>query len=56
MSSRMERLRRHQRQARWIPWTLMVLRLWQLLAPLVLGYGTPELTSSGGPGVWSPTT
>lgn len=51
---RMDRLRAQQRQVLWIPWTLMMLGVWQLLAPLSLGYGNSELwaSPSGGRGVW----
>jgi hypothetical protein len=51
---RMDRLRAHQRQVLWIPWTLVLLGVWQLLAPLTLGYGNEQLwaTPSGGRGVW----
>lgn len=51
---RMDRLRAHQRQVLWIPWTLILLGVWQLFAPLTLGYDNQELwaTPSGGRGVW----
>jgi hypothetical protein len=51
---RLDRLRAHQRQVLWIPWTLVLLGFWQLLAPLSLGYSNEELwaTPSGGRGVW----
>jgi uncharacterized membrane protein len=54
MPERTDRLRAHQRQVLWIPWTLVLLGFWQLLAPLTFGYGNPELwaTPSGGRGVW----
>lgn len=51
---RMERLRAHQRQVLWIPWTLILLGFWQLAAPVTLGYDNEQLwaTPSGGRGVW----
>ncbi|MDK3257028.1 vitamin K epoxide reductase family protein [Blastococcus capsensis] len=54
MPSRMDRLRAQQRQVLWIPWTLVLLGFWQLLAPLTLGYGNEALWAqpSGGRGVW----
>jgi hypothetical protein len=54
MPGRMDRLRAHQRQVLWIPWTLVLLGFWQLLAPLTLGYGNEQLwaTPSGGRGIW----
>jgi uncharacterized membrane protein len=54
MPSRGERLRAHHRQVLWIPWTLVLLGCWQLLAPFTLGYRNDELWAvpSGGRGVW----
>lgn len=33
MPGRADRLRAHHRQVLWIPWTLVLLGLWQLLPP-----------------------
>ena len=54
MPSRDDRLRAHHRQVLWIPWTLMLLGFWQLLAPFTLGYLDADLWAvpSGGRGVW----
>ncbi|WP_046472225.1 vitamin K epoxide reductase family protein [Allosalinactinospora lopnorensis] len=53
-ADRHERLRDHQRRYLWVPWTLVLLGIWQLLAPASLGYRNDELWSvpSGGRGVW----
>lgn len=44
----------HHRQTLWIPWTLILLGTWQLLAPFTLGYGNDALWTvpSGGRGPW----
>jgi uncharacterized membrane protein len=54
MPSREDRLRAHHRQILWIPWTLMLLGFWQLLAPVTLGYLDEDrwAVPSGGRGVW----
>ena len=52
--NREQRLRAHHRQVLWIPWVLVLLGVWQVLAPATLGYRTEELWAvpSGGRGVW----
>jgi hypothetical protein len=54
MPSREDRLRAHHRQVLWIPWTLMLLGIWQLLAPVTFGYLDEDrwAVPSGGRGVW----
>jgi hypothetical protein len=54
MPSRDDRLRAHSRQVLWIPWTLVLLGCWQMLAPFTLGYREADLWAvpSGGRGVW----
>ncbi len=54
MPSREDRLRAHARQVLWVPWTLMLLGFWQLLAPFTLGYLDEQrwAVPSGGRGVW----
>lgn len=51
---RMDMLRRHHRHVLWIPWTVLLLGIWQLAAPGILGYLEPELWQrpSGGRGAW----
>lgn len=51
---REDRLRSHHRQTLWVPWTLILLGFWQLLAPVTLGYRNEDLWAvpSGGRGVW----
>jgi len=53
-ADRMEILRRHHRQTLWIPWTVIVLGCWQLLAPATFGHLEPDLWTvpSGGRGAW----
>ena len=52
--SRREMLEQHHHKTLWIPWTLMLLGVWLLLAPWSFGYGNEELwvQPSGGRGVW----
>ncbi|MDY7100626.1 MAG: vitamin K epoxide reductase family protein [Actinomycetota bacterium] len=49
-----QRLVSHHRHTLWIPWTLVLLGIWMVLAPITLGYRNPELWAvpSGGRGVW----
>ena len=49
-----EMLRMHHRQTLWIPWTFLLLGVWQLLAPVTFGHLNPELwvEPSGGRGAW----
>jgi uncharacterized membrane protein len=49
-----DRLRAHHRQVLWIPWTLVLLGFWQLVAPFTFGYRNEDLWAvpSGGRGVW----
>ena len=51
---RLEKLRMHHKQTLWIPWTLLMLGVWMVLAPFTLGYGNEALwvAPSGGRGVW----
>jgi hypothetical protein len=54
MPSRDHRLLAHHRQVLWIPWTLMLLGFWQLLAPITFGYLDEDrwAVPSGGRGAW----
>lgn len=47
-------LAQHHRQTLWIPWTLVLLGIWMLLAPVGFGHLEPEawVQPSGGRGVW----
>lgn len=49
-----EMLRDHHRLTLWIPWTLILLGLWLILAPFTLGYLNEALWTqpSGGRGAW----
>ena len=49
-----EMLERHHRNTLWIPWTLILLGVWLLIAPLTLGYLNESLWArpSGGRGAW----
>lgn len=49
-----EMLRAHHRNTLWIPWTLILLGFWLLLAPFTFGYLNEDLWTrpSGGRGVW----
>lgn len=51
---RHQMLRRHHRHTLWIPWTILALGVWQMLAPVTFGHLNPELWvhPSGGRGVW----
>ena len=51
---RYEMLRMHHRQTLWVYWTLVLLGLWQLVAPFTFGYLNEALwvDPSGGRGVW----
>ncbi|HVS66518.1 MAG TPA: hypothetical protein VMT85_23785 [Thermoanaerobaculia bacterium] len=51
---RLEMLRLHHRHTLWIPWTILALGVWQMLAPVTLGHLKPEhwVHPSGGRGVW----
>ncbi len=44
----------HHRQTLWIPWTLVLLGTWMLVAPFTFGYLNEELWTqpSGGRGAW----
>ncbi len=42
----------HHRQTLWIPWTLILLGLWVLLAPLTFEYSSADAMPSGGREVW----
>jgi hypothetical protein len=44
----------HHRQTLWIPWTLVLLGTWMLVAPFTFGYLSEELWTqpSGGRGAW----
>ena len=50
----MDMLRSHHRQTIWIPWTLMLLGVWLLVAPFTFGYLNEQLWTqpSGGRGAW----
>lgn len=52
--TRQEALEQHHRQTLWVPWTLVLLGVWLLVAPSAFGYGNPDLWTvpSGGRGVW----
>ena len=49
-----EMLRSHHKQTLWIPWTLVLLGVWLLVAPFTFGYLNAELwvQPSGGRGAW----
>ena len=49
-----EMLRTHHRQTLWIPWTLVLLGAWLLVAPFTFGYLNADLwvQPSGGRGAW----
>jgi len=51
---RLPMLRMHHRQTLWVYWTLLLLGVWLMLAPVTLGYLNPALwvDPSGGRGVW----
>lgn len=51
---RMEMLTMHHHHTLWIYWSLLILGVWQLLAPFTFGYLNPEnwVHPSGGRGVW----
>ena len=50
---RRDMLHMHHRQTLWIPWTLIILGVWLVLAPFTFGYLTgPYAHPSGGRGVW----
>lgn len=50
-------LEAHHRKTLWIPWTLILLGAWLVLAPHAFGYGNPQIWvhPSGGRGVWFST-
>ena len=52
--STVQMLESHHRQTLWIPWTLILLGLWLLVAPFSFGYLNADLWTqpSGGRGVW----
>ena len=52
--TRHDKLVHHHRQTLWIPWTLVLLGLWTILAPVTLGYRNEDLwvDPSGGRGAW----
>ena len=51
---RYDMLRMHHRQTLWVYWTLILLGVWQLVAPFTFGYLNEALwvDPSGGRGVW----
>jgi hypothetical protein len=51
-------LEQHHRQTLWIPWTLILLGFWLLLAPFTLGYLDEDqwVVPSGGRGAWLSAT
>lgn len=51
---RREMLRMHHRQTLWVPWLLVMLGAWLVLAPFAFGYTNPAqwVRPSGGRGVW----
>ena len=51
---RRERLEMHHQATLWIYWTLIMLGVWMLLAPVTLGYGNASLwvEPGGGRGAW----
>ncbi|MEZ4421949.1 MAG: vitamin K epoxide reductase family protein [Gemmatimonadota bacterium] len=53
-ASRYEHLREQHRATLWIPWTLILLGIWMMLAPVTFGHLNPALwvEPSGGRGVW----
>lgn len=53
-----QRLEEHHRNTLWIPWVLVLLGLWLLLAPFAFGYLNKDLwvSPSGGRGVWFSST
>lgn len=52
--STQEKLESHHRQTLWIPWTLILLGAWLLVAPFTFGYLNEDLWTapSGGRGPW----
>lgn len=53
--ARYSMLRRHHQHTLWVPWAILLLGLWTLLAPFQFGYLNESLwvDPSGGRGVWS---
>jgi len=47
-------LREHHRHTLWVPWTVLLLGVWTVLAPFNFGYLNPDawVDPSGGRGVW----
>lgn len=53
-SGREQMLEAHHRNTLWIPWTLVLLGVWLVVAPFTFGYGNAHAWTvpSGGRGVW----
>lgn len=51
---RLAMLRGHHENTLWVPWTVLLLGLWVLAAPVTFGYFNPDLwvDPSGGRGAW----
>lgn len=49
---RRQMLHMHHKQTLWVPWAIVALGAWMVLAPATFGYGGELAEPSGGRGVW----
>lgn len=54
LDDRLQMLHMHHMQTLWIYWTIILLGIWMILAPLTFSYGKSVVEPGGGRSVWLP--